>query len=204
MHPGVPLTFALAAASAAVAVAATDPAAAPAKPETPTVSELVVTPEKLLSELDVVAPKACLAVKREPFAPSPKVVSTFPPQGGKVRPGLLIVRVTFDRPMTCSGFLASDGVLSDPCPGGRQDVRLSYDRQTIWTVCLPPPRQRFGLWLNPSQAPEPSALNTRFQSLAGRPVAPYRLVFETSEGPLVTTAADAIAQDPETASRQKH
>jgi hypothetical protein len=201
MHPGVPLSFALVAASAAVAVAATEPA--PETHRTPTVSELVVTPEKLLSELDVVAPKRCLPPKREPGAPTPKVVSTFPPQGGKVRPGLLIVRVTFDQPMSCSGFLARDAILPDPCPGGRQEIRQSYDRQTIWTVCLLQPRQQFGLWLNPNRGDAGEPQNTLFQSLSGRPVAPFRLVFGTTDGPLIATAADAVAQDPETAARWK-
>lgn len=200
MHAGVPLTFALGAALAALAVAVTAPAAPSA---TPTVSELVVTPEKLLSELQVVAPKDCLSAKPEPSAPLPRVVGTYPPLGGKVRPGILIVRVTFDRPMTCAGFLARDMVLPDPCPDDRQDVRLSYDRRTIWTVCLPRPNQRFAIWLNPDRNGPPTTQTNRFQSLAGRPLEPYRLVFETSDGPLVTTAADAMAQDPETSRRQK-
>ncbi|MBS0361024.1 MAG: hypothetical protein JSR98_06565 [Proteobacteria bacterium] len=183
--------------------------AAPPKPAVPTVSELVVIPEKVASELDVIAKAQCLPPKRDPSVPAARLVSTFPQQGATVRPGFVVVRLTFDRPMSCNGLLKPDVNFPDPCPGDRQEFRQSVDRLTFWTICLAKPGHRFGLWLNEPGPDDGSGLDAfasrtaRFESLAGWPAQPYRLIFATSDGPLVDSIEDALAQDPETARRMK-
>ena len=90
----------------------------------------------------------CLPAKRDIAVRPPRIVSTFPPQGRTVRPGLAVVRITFDRPMTCDGALHNDETLMPACSDGRQDLILSFDRLALRTVCVAPPNGRFGRWLN--------------------------------------------------------
>src|SRR5262245_3658498 len=78
-------------------------------PAIPAIDELVVRPEA-----------KCLPAKTEPAAPAPRIVSTFPADNAIIRPGRLVVRVTFDRPMTCRGFLYERPPLKSPCPRSRQ------------------------------------------------------------------------------------
>ena len=56
-----------------------------------------------LSELTVSPPRKCLEPRRpaDPDIPPPKVVSTYPAKGAVVRPGVLVLRLTFDLPMGC-------------------------------------------------------------------------------------------------------
>jgi hypothetical protein len=165
------------------------PAPTPAPADT-TVSELIVTASKEVSELTVVAKLKCLEPERgNERAERPKVVSSYPAKGAVVRPGLLIVRVTFDQPMTCDGFLLRDPPRQSPCPQASQEMLLSYDRRTVRTVCVVQPGAEYGLSL--SQDPNGKS----FVGLSGLPSLPYRVDFATSEGPAVTTVCDALAQD---------
>jgi hypothetical protein len=121
------------------------------------------------------------------------VVSSYPAKGEVVRPGLLIVRVTFDQPMTCDGFFLRDPPRLSPCPQDSQEMLLSYDRRTVRTVCVVQPAAEYGL----SLSEDPNAKS--FVGLSGLPSMPYRVDFATSEGPTVTTVCDALAQDEATA-----
>jgi hypothetical protein len=155
-----------------------------------TVSELIVTASKEVSELTVVAKLKCLAPERGvERATRPKVVSSYPAKDAVIRPGLLVVRVTFDQPMTCDGFFLRDAPRQSPCPGDLQEMLLSYDRRTVRTVCVVQPNAEYGL----SLSEDPNAKS--FVGLSGLPSMPYRLDFVTSEGPSVTTVCDALAQD---------
>jgi hypothetical protein len=172
------------------------PAAAAPKPGAAdtTVSELIVTASKEVSELTVVAKLKCLEPERgDGRATRPKVVSSFPAKGEVVRPGLLVVRVTFDQPMTCDGFFLRDPRRQSPCPQDSQEMLLSYDRRTVRTVCVVQPAVEYGL----SLSEDPNAKS--FVGLSGLPSMPYRVDFVTSEGPAVTTVCDALAQDEATA-----
>ena len=121
-------------------------------------------------------------------APTPKLVSTFPPRGSVVRPGLLILRLTFDAPMTCDGLLDSHEGLLDPCPAPLNDPVISTDRRTFLAVCRLKKSSHYGMWLNRS-------LWRPFTSVAGRQVEPAEIVFDTSDGPDVTDVKEALAQD---------
>jgi len=187
------LTLSLAAmALGAPALAA--PAPKSAGDQTATVSELIVEASKTVSELTVTGKVKCLAPdKAGERADRPKVVSSYPAKGAVVRPGLLVVRVTFNAPMACDGAFAGDPPLKDPCPGSPRDMLLSYDRKTVRTVCLVAPSAQYGLWL--SQNPTEGS----FIGLSGLPSLPYRLSFTTSAEPVVTTVCEALAADDETA-----
>ena len=173
-----------------------------------TVSELVVIANRAptVEELDVVARAQCLASELELRSDPPKVVSTYPGQNQTVSQGLLILRVTFDRPMSCSGFLAFEG--KDPCSTKtqivsqrEQDFLMSFDHKTIRVACFVRPGERYTFWMNPDPAtpfipagvPWPS-----FTSLQGMPLASKAMTFATSKGPPVQTIADALSADPET------
>jgi hypothetical protein len=172
-----------------LAAAAPDPAANPT-----TVSELVVTATKAVSELTVTAQIKCLAPSRgDERAERPTVVSTFPAKGATVRPGLLVLRVTFDRPMACNGRLERDPPWQDPCPGAVQQMLLSYDRRTVRTVCVVEPSLHYGAVVNRD-------LDGKvFIGLTGLPAESRKFDFTTSSDPAVASVCEALAEDVETA-----
>jgi hypothetical protein len=164
--------------TAAVALLAQAQAAAPLDPaavET-AVSELVVTPQ----------PK-CLPAKSMP-APAPRIVSTFPTEGQVVRPGLLIVRITFDRPMTCGGFLQDLAGFANPCPPQTQTFIQSFDHKTIRTLCVTHAGQAYGVVLGDR--------SEAFVSLDGQKAGLLPLRFSTSDAPAQTSVQGALAEDP--------
>jgi hypothetical protein len=177
------LLVTLAILSLANVVEAKPPAkAAPAPdsaPPIPDAEELTVTPEA-----------ACLAPKPDNFAPRPKIVSTFPANGATVRPGVLVVRVTFDQPMSCKGFFTSIPKLKDPCPGGHQQWIVSFDRRTIRTVCHADGNVIYGIGVSDNP-------DATFISLAGKPLEPYEFRFATTVAPDVLSTSEALDQDPD-------
>jgi hypothetical protein len=179
--------------ASALMIAAAGPGLA-APPAGPTVSELIVTASKTVSELTVTAAAKCL--EPEAFserAERPKVVSSYPARDAVVRPGLLVIRVTFDRPMACYGLFTGAAPLENPCPASPQQMLLSYDRRTVRTVCVVQPGVRYGLWMSQ----DPSAHS--FLGLTGLPSLPYRLEFATSDQAPVTAVCDALTADAATA-----
>jgi hypothetical protein len=66
--------------------------------------------------------------------PSPRVVRVMPAPGSVVRPGPMVLSVTFDRPMACKANLAASP-FPLPCPDGQGAVIISPDRRTLTTVC---------------------------------------------------------------------
>lgn len=178
--------------------AAPPPSPSPQTPSpqtpSPTVSELVVIATKAVSELTVTGKPRCLSAGGGgPRADRPKVVDVFPARGAVVRPGLLMVRVTFDQPMTCEGRFDPVPSLPDPCPGATREMLLSYDRRTVRTVCVVEPGTKYGF----SLGQDPTA--PTFIGLAGLPAAPATVSFSTADGPLVTDVCQAMAQDAVTA-----
>jgi hypothetical protein len=66
--------------------------------------------------------------------PPPKVLRTLPAPGSTVRPGTMVLSVTFDQPMACAANL-SNSPFPLPCPGGPGVVIMTPDRRTLTTVC---------------------------------------------------------------------
>lgn len=149
----------------------------------------VVSPDSAIDEVTVHPVAKCLQPKSESLAPWPKVVSTFPAEGATVRPGVLVLRVTFDVPMSCKGFFAARPPLASPCPDARQHWVLSFDRRTIRAICHVEPNTRYGVRM--SDQPD-----SRFYSLQGKPLDIYEFAFATSNGAEIQTVSDSLDQDP--------
>lgn len=178
---GLILTVLLLAVSAAAeGVAATRAKRSPA-PSAPasgdSVSEIVVTPQA-----------KCLTARPNLAARSPRIVGTFPADNAVIRPGLLVVRITFDRPMTCSGFLMDRAPLRSPCPLARQKMVLTFDRRTIRLLCETTANTTYGLRIG-------DEMFHAFTSLEARPAAPQELTFTTNDGPRIEGVPEALAQD---------
>jgi hypothetical protein len=137
-----------------------------------------------VSELLVTASVKCLPPDRSnDHADRPKVIDSYPAKGAVVRPGIVVVRVTFNRPMACDGAFAPHMSMENPCPGESREMLLSYDRRTFRTVCTVKPNTAYGMVLSQ----DPTAHS--FMGLAGLPSLPYRLTFTTSaEAPVATPA----------------
>ena len=154
-----------------------------------TLEGLLVTPKPAtqVEGLLVTPPPRCFDVENA-SAPAPKVVSTYPAEGQVVRPGLLVFRITFDRPMTCSGFITLLAGFPSPCPQDKQTDAWSADHKTVRTTCLTQPGQTYGV------APG-GACWARFVSLDGQRAQPFAVRFSTSDGPQVTSAPEALTED---------
>jgi hypothetical protein len=146
--------------------------------------------KNMISPVEVRATRKCLKARRpaDPDIPPPKLVSTFPANGAVVRPGLMVLRLTFDLPMACAGLIDDHAPLPNPCPGPLREPVISLDRRTFLTVCQVAKDSHYGLRLN-------ARTELRFTSLAGHVSQPYELVFDTSAEPELATVQDAIAED---------
>jgi hypothetical protein len=182
-------TWAFAAFAAALA-----PGLAAAAEPAPSVSELVVVASKTVEELTVTAPKKCLKAVNGGawWTRGPKIVSTFPAKGAVVAPGVLVMRVTFDKPMACAGVFGDDPPYHNPCPGRIQHMLLSYDRLTVRTACVVEPNATYGAWIS-------SGNEADFISLTGATSSQYEFRFTTSAAAPVTTVCEALTEDEETA-----
>jgi hypothetical protein len=162
-------------------LAAAQPAA-PAAPEAATIEELQVQPTA-----------TCLQPWNNIQAPPPRVVSTFPANGAVVRPGVLVLRVTFDQPMSCKGFFGAAAQARSPCPTDTQYWVLSFDRRTIRTFCRTELNSHYGVRISDQSGGDGS--RATFISLAGKRLAPYVLTFDTSSEPPVATPGESLNQD---------
>jgi hypothetical protein len=140
-------------------------------------------------ELTVTAQAACLDPKPDNFSPRPKILSTFPANGAMVRPGVLVLRITFDQPMSCKGFFIGIPKLRNPCPLEHQHWVLSFDRKTIRTACRADGVAAYGVGVSDNP-------DATFLSLAGRPLEPYEFRFTTSAAPGVLSAGESLGEDP--------
>src|SRR4051812_12630378 len=82
-----------------------------------------------LGEIVVTGRVKCLPAAKEADMSPPKLVSSFPAPDAVIRPGLVVVRATFDRPMTCSGFFRDAPPFPSPCDVHMQKMVMSYDRR---------------------------------------------------------------------------
>ena len=192
-------------------------ATAPAltKDEVNALSGLTVTARRTssVSELTVTVP-LCPPAKDQPDpdAKPPKLLSSYPTKGATVRRGLFILRLTFDKPMTCVGLLNNRKGYLNPCPAPLYSPMFSRDRRTFLTVCrvnLPlgavhngsAPHRGPGLY-NPAFDPNAGVAADfglrleEFTSLSGQPLAPSDLNFKIDPNSrLVETMQEAMAQD---------
>jgi hypothetical protein len=178
------------------AVGAEPPAAPPAAPTAATtVSELLVLARRptTLSGVDVKAKAPCV-IPRPHGAPDgpPRVVDSYPRFGQTVPPGVLVLRVTYDQPMSrCPVFLLNAGGAL-----ARLEQKLAWqtsDRRTMFFIVDVNPANDYRLWLN---APWRMFLRRTFLSRYGTPAVPRMIAFSTSRGPPTVTAEDVLRADP--------
>jgi hypothetical protein len=136
--------------------------------------------------VEVRARRGCLKARNpaDPEVPAAKLVATFPANGAVVRPGYMVLRVTFDLPMACVGLLDRHALTVNPCPAPLREPVISLDRRTFLTVCHLTAGKHYGMWLR------------NFTNLAGHRSEASELVFETSSEPEVITVQDALLEDP--------
>jgi hypothetical protein len=152
-----------------------------------------------VSELTVVAPKCPPAqASPDPNAEPPKLLSSFPAPGSTVRGGIVILRLTFDRPMTCEGLLDKIADVPNPCPGPLTDPLFSRDRRTFLTVCVIDKDPRWeGMSSSNAQFTARYGLQlANFTSLSGKPLKARALDFYVN--PLaapVKSVKEAMTQD---------
>ena len=117
----------------------------------------------------------------------PRVVDSYPAQGGVAAPGFVRVRVTFDAPMSCFSEVTADGGESDPCqPEGTWELP---GRRSFVMQCRLEPSTGYRLRFRRDEG-------RGFVGLSGRTAEPFDLAFTTSAGPPVTSAAEAARLDP--------
>ncbi len=186
---------------AGVTVKKTDPAP---------VSGVTVTARRsaAVSELTVTLP-LCPPAKDvpDPDTEPPKLLSSYPASGATVRGCVVILRLTFDRPMTCDGLLNRIAHYENPCPAPLNAAMFSRDRRTFLTVCILHPRREASRRLafrtpaagevDPQEVDASFSLRLEnFTSLAGQPLKPYALIFYIDQDAQpVQTMQDAMAQD---------
>ncbi|HZZ69737.1 MAG TPA: hypothetical protein VFE18_16310 [Phenylobacterium sp.] len=167
-----------------VATAATARPAAKTAPRAPADPTATTDVEGL-----TVTPVAqCLDPKPDPDAPAPRVVSTYPADGAVIRPGVLVVRVTFNTPMSCKGFFSGVPPFHNPCPDRQQNWTLSFNRMSIRTVCRADANLEYGVAISDRS-------ENRFISLANKPLEPYAFRFSVSSESEVRTIRESLAED---------
>jgi hypothetical protein len=109
-------------------------------------------------------------------------MATFPADGSVVRPGVVVVRVTFDQPMSCDASFDGTSDLSNPCPGRWREVTISKDRHSFRTVCEVKADARYRLTLR------------SFRNSHGLAI-PAEVTFSTSGSAPIATIMEALAED---------
>jgi hypothetical protein len=118
-----------------------------------------------------------------PVSGRPQVIGVFPARGAVVKPGLVVVRVTFDRPMSCDASFGGSSALPNPCPGHWREVTISADRRSFRTACEVKANTRYRLLLR------------SFRSVHDALATPYDVTFSTSGSAPIGTIQQALAED---------
>jgi hypothetical protein len=111
--------------------------------------------------------------------PPPRVVRVMPAPGSTVRPGSMVLSVTFDQPMACKANTAASP-FPIPCPGDGKAVLMSPDRRTLTTVCVVEAGASYSMPL------------ADFIGAGGARSERYDLAFTTSTAAPVTDARQAL------------
>ena len=124
-----------------------------------------------------------------PPTPPPKVVASYPAQGAAVRPGAVILKVTFDQKMLQTGFDIG------PAPGAETPAclktpRLLNDGRSFVLLCTLLPGRSYALTLNgatPAEGP-----NNGFSNIAERRALPIALSFTTTTDEPIRSLDEAM------------
>jgi hypothetical protein len=113
----------------------------------------------------------------------PQVVSTYPAAGAAVKPGVLVLRLTFDQKMNPAAFRFDRG--GDRYPSCLARPRLLPDEKTFVLLCTVGPDGKFSMQLN-------GPGDGGFVNLASQRAAPMLLQFSTQDGLSLASMKDAM------------
>jgi hypothetical protein len=114
----------------------------------------------------------------------PKVVSSYPADGGSVSPGVLVLKLTFDQRMLKTGFDLAPVAGAEP-PPCLKTPRLLDDGRTFVLLCTLLPGRSYALALN-------SAGAGGFTNVAERRATTHALAFTTTAGEPVRSLEEAM------------
>ncbi|HWA60422.1 MAG TPA: hypothetical protein VG939_03565 [Caulobacteraceae bacterium] len=119
-----------------------------------------------------------------PGGPPPKVVASYPANGGQAPGGVIVLKITFDQPMTADAwsYARADGGDFPQC---LERPRLLADKKTFVLLCTVQQGAAYALSVN---------LAPRFASANGRSAEPYVLKFSTNSATEVRDMHTALTQ----------
>jgi hypothetical protein len=118
-----------------------------------------------------------------PGGPSPQVASSYPAEGAAVPGGVLVIKVTFDQPMTADAWAygQAEGANFPHC---LSRPRLLADGKSFALLCTVVAQQAYAIAINPA----PKFTGANF----GRAAKPMVLHFTTSNDPEVRDMQTAL------------
>lgn len=123
-----------------------------------------------------------------PRTEKPKVVATWPTAGQAIAPGVLVLKVVFDQPMTPGDFAYGPGAGGE-APECLKTPRLLNDSKTFVLLCRTLPGKTYAVSLNKAAGAGPAG---GFANLAENRADPSELSFSTQTGEPVSKLRDAI------------
>jgi hypothetical protein len=148
-------------------------------------TSVTAKPKSAAHPLDESVPSVTVTATPE----TPHVQSTFPAQGARVPPGLVVLRVTYDVHMRPDGWAYAEAGAPAAYPDCAKAPRLLDDKRSFVLICRTLPGKAYAVWFN-----RPPLVD--FASMSRRPATPYELKFATTEDEPVRTLADAMKADP--------
>ena len=113
----------------------------------------------------------------------PQVVSTYPAAGATVKPGVLVLKLTFDQRMNPAAFKFDRG--ADGYPSCLARPRLLPDEKTFVLLCTVGASGKFSMQLN-------GPGDGGFINLADQRASPLLLQFSTQDGLSLASMKDAM------------
>ena len=150
-----------------------------------TTQEVVVTARR---DVVVTAKTKCFSRPADPDVPPPKLIGTYPKDGGIVRPGIVVIRFTFDEEMRCAwGYHWNASGKYNPC---HRTIILYPGRRVFKAVCQAFPGDNITLDLNGDG-------RGRFRNSHGTPLAPVEVKFRVDTNTSIRTVHEALSADPD-------
>jgi hypothetical protein len=132
----------------------------------------------------ILPPHEVASITVSPPTPAPKLKASYPAEGQAVTPGVLVLKLTFDQPMTKTGFdiAAAPGAQAPDCV---KTPRLLNDGKTFVLLCATRRGQHYSLTFNA----EPEG---GFQNTAEHRAVPATLSFSTTTDEPIRSLPEAM------------
>jgi hypothetical protein len=171
---------------------------APPPAQKPSIEDLVKHQSVMLSGVTVTALGPCTTPPLdEDSAKAPHVVDTFPRKGSVVRPGLLFLRITFDKPMSYCSYRLVNALNVPRARLLDVNPQLSPDRKSFFFMVTTEPNTRDTIWFKSDKSPDGQTAG--FQSKYGVGANEYELVFSTTGAAPMSDPGEIVRADPEMA-----